>query len=75
MQETTLKDYREFCTEHLNCESCPLCGDEVTGIYEHCMGFISEYPEKADNIIREWKAAEEKRKIDKRQTANGVCYL
>lgn len=68
MKEITLKDYKNFCSAQRDCDTCPLLGDNVSGIYEHCMGYISEYPEAADSIIQEWQTIEEKEKIEKRQS-------
>lgn len=50
-----LKDYIDFCDEQSDCYMCPLCGDEIVGIYDCCMGFISNYPEKAEEVMTAWK--------------------
>lgn len=63
-----LKDYIDFCNEQSDCYMCPLCGDEVVGIYDCCMGFVSNYPEKAEEVITTWKENIRQRQIANQQT-------
>lgn len=52
----TIQDYRNFCNSktQLECDNCPLRGNEELGTYDCCMGFIAEQPEEADLIIEKW---------------------
>lgn len=67
-KEITLKDYREFCLEQKDCDKCPLKGDALSGIYENCLGYITEHAAEADNAIQKWKKEQEQAKIVKRQS-------
>lgn len=68
MKEITIKDYRDFCSAQYDCDDCSLLGDELTGVYENCLGYVTEWAEKADHIVQEWKETKEKERINKRQT-------
>lgn len=61
-----LKDYTDFCEEHL-CSECPL-KDNIEGWYDCCMGFIVEHPNEAEEVIATWKKEVRQRQIANRQT-------
>lgn len=67
-KEITLEDYREFCSEQKDCDKCPLKGDTLSGIYENCLGYVTEHAAEADSAIQEWKEELEQEKIAKRQS-------
>lgn len=63
-----LKDYKDFCNEQTDCNKCPLSGDELTGFYNCCIGFIVEHSSKAEEIIATWKEKSRRRQTVDRQT-------
>lgn len=49
MNDITIQDYRDFCENRSSCIDCPLLNG-----YQHCMGFIADFPEAADKVIQRW---------------------
>ena len=53
MEKTTIYDYARMCKAHNMCANCPISSVN-NGANKQCAKFISEYTNKANEIILNW---------------------